>query len=95
MNLTTGWTLTVGRSQENAEDGEECGPLAAFGCLRALSTVLETVSSLPHLMPQVMIYSRGVLLHSVVFRTHQHENAVVRMCAAAHAVCFANWFTVV
>ena len=40
-------------SQENAEDGEECGPLAAFGCLRALSTVLDTVSSLPHLMPQV------------------------------------------
>jgi len=42
--------------QENAEDGEECGPLAAFGCLRALSTVLDTVSSLPHLMPQVRLH---------------------------------------
>ena len=44
--------------QENAEDGEECGPLAAFGCLRALSTVLDTVSSLPHLMPQVTAHIR-------------------------------------
>ncbi len=46
-------------SQENAEDGEECGPLAAFGCLRALSTVLDTVSSLPHLMPQVSVSCCG------------------------------------
>ena len=29
------------------------GALAVFGCLRALSTVLDSVSSLPHLFPQL------------------------------------------
>ena len=33
------------------EAAEEEGALAAFGCLRALSTVLESVSSLPHIFP--------------------------------------------
>ena len=43
-------------SQANQEEGqterdEDEGSLAAFGCLGALSTVLESVSSLPHLFP--------------------------------------------
>ena len=38
-------------SEEDEDRDEEEGALAAFGCLRALSTVLESVSSLPHLFP--------------------------------------------
>ena len=36
--------------QETERDEDE-GSLAAFGCLGALSTVLESVSSLPYLFP--------------------------------------------
>lgn len=35
----------------DSERDEDEGSLAAFGCLGALSTVLESVSSLPHLFP--------------------------------------------
>ncbi len=38
---------------DEAEDDEDIGALAAFGCLRALSTVLDSVSRLPHLFPQL------------------------------------------
>jgi hypothetical protein len=39
---------------EAAEDeGDDSGALAAVGCLRAISTILESVSSLPHLFGQV------------------------------------------
>ena len=41
----------VQTSEEDEDRDEEEGALAAFGCLRALSTVLESVSSLPHLFP--------------------------------------------
>ena len=41
------------RQENEGDDSEEFGPLAAYGCLRALSTVLDTVSSLPHLIPQL------------------------------------------
>ena len=41
----------VQASEEDDDRDEEEGALAAFGCLRALSTVLESVSSLPHLFP--------------------------------------------
>lgn len=37
---------------DNERDEDE-GSLAAFGCLGALSTVLESVSSLPHLFPSL------------------------------------------
>ena len=38
---------------DEAEDEEDIGALAAFGCLRALSTVLESVSRLPQMFPQL------------------------------------------
>ncbi|ERN11860.1 importin beta-like SAD2 [Amborella trichopoda] len=41
------------QSAEADEDGDESGALAAVGCLRAISTILESVSRLPHLFPQV------------------------------------------
>lgn len=41
------------QGSDEAEDDEDIGALAAFGCLRALSTVLESVSRLPHMFPQL------------------------------------------
>lgn len=36
-------------TSEEEEDGDDAGALAAVGCLRAIGTILESVSSLPHL----------------------------------------------
>ena len=41
------------QGSDEAEDAEDIGALAAFGCLRALSTVLDSVSRLPQLFPQL------------------------------------------
>ncbi|KAM6545760.1 hypothetical protein CsatB_026496 [Cannabis sativa] len=38
---------------ETEEDADDSGALAAVGCLRAISTILESVSRLPHLFVQV------------------------------------------
>lgn len=38
---------------EADEDADDPGALAAVGCLRAISTILESVSRLPHLFVQV------------------------------------------
>lgn len=35
------------------EEEDEPGALAAMGCLRAIGTILESISSLPHLFPQL------------------------------------------
>ena len=43
----------VSQASDEAEEDEDIGALAAFGCLRALSTVLESVSRLPHMFPQL------------------------------------------
>ncbi|KAF2933398.1 importin beta-like SAD2 isoform X1 [Oryza sativa Japonica Group] len=40
-------------SSEADEEVEDTGALAAVGCLRAISTILESISSLPHLFPQI------------------------------------------
>jgi hypothetical protein len=40
------------KADEDNED-EDMGALAAVGCLRAISTILESISSLPHLYPQL------------------------------------------
>jgi hypothetical protein len=40
-------------SSEADDEVEDSGALAAVGCLRALSTILESVSSLPHLFIQI------------------------------------------
>lgn len=36
-------------TSEADEEGDDPGALAAVGCLRAISTILESVSRLPHL----------------------------------------------
>ncbi|XP_024026202.1 importin beta-like SAD2 isoform X1 [Morus notabilis] len=38
---------------EADDEADDPGALAAVGCLRAISTILETVSRLPHLFPEV------------------------------------------
>lgn len=40
-------------SSEADEEAEDTGALAAVGCLRAISTILESISSLPHLFIQI------------------------------------------
>ncbi|XP_068645315.1 importin beta-like SAD2 isoform X2 [Aristolochia californica] len=40
-------------SSETEEDADDPGALAAVGCLRAISTILESVSRLPHLFTEV------------------------------------------
>ena len=40
-------------STEADDEVEDSGALAAVGCLRALSTILESISSLPHLFIQI------------------------------------------
>ncbi|KAG9141479.1 hypothetical protein Leryth_001925 [Lithospermum erythrorhizon] len=38
---------------EEDEEGDDSGALAAVGCLRAISTILESISSLPHLFAHI------------------------------------------
>lgn len=40
-------------ASEADEEGDDSGALAAVGCLRAISTILESVSRLPHLYVQI------------------------------------------
>ncbi|KAM0867042.1 hypothetical protein ACQ4PT_042251 [Festuca glaucescens] len=40
-------------SSEADDEADDSGALAAVGCLRAISTILESVSSLPHLFTQI------------------------------------------
>ena len=46
------WSAALQGSGAEDED-DDFGALAAFGCLRAISTVLESVSTLTHLFPQL------------------------------------------
>ncbi|KAK9824621.1 hypothetical protein WJX72_011782 [[Myrmecia] bisecta] len=61
------WRIQANQDEENEDDEDDMGALAAYGCLRALATVLESVSSLPHLFPQ---------LEEIVFPVMQ------KMCSA-------------
>ena len=40
-------------TSEADDDADDPGALAAVGCLRAISTILESVSRLPHLFVQI------------------------------------------
>lgn len=40
-------------SSEAEDEADDSGALAAVGCLRAISTILESISSLPHLFIQI------------------------------------------
>lgn len=62
---------------EADEDGDDSGALAAVGCLRAISTILESISSLPHLFAHIeptllpimrrMLTTDGQGTHYIVF----------------------------
>ncbi|CAM8924430.1 unnamed protein product [Rhodiola kirilowii] len=52
QNLATAFWKCM-RSAEAEDDADEAGALAAVGCLRAISTILESVSRLPHLFFQI------------------------------------------
>ena len=72
-------------SSEADDEADDSGALAAVGCLRAISTILESISSLPHLFAQMeptllpimrrMLTSDGqgmVLLESFLEATNEH-----------------------
>lgn len=40
-------------TSEADDEADDAGALAAVGCLRAMSTILESVNSLPHLFVQI------------------------------------------
>jgi len=50
QNLTAAFWKCLG---DDAEEDDDVGALAAVGCLRAISTIMESVSTLPHLYPQL------------------------------------------
>ncbi|XP_078434318.1 ARM repeat superfamily protein isoform X2 [Wolffia australiana] len=52
QNLAAAFWRCINSSDES-EDGDDPGALAAVGCLRAISTILESVSRLPHLFVQI------------------------------------------
>ncbi|KAK4489123.1 hypothetical protein RD792_004917 [Penstemon davidsonii] len=52
QNLATAFWKCM-NSAEADEEGDDSGALAAVGCLRAISTILESVSSLPHLFAHI------------------------------------------
>ena len=51
QNLAAAFWKVVQESESKEDD--ECGILASIGCLRAMSTILESVSSLPHMYPEL------------------------------------------
>ncbi|KAJ3675691.1 hypothetical protein LUZ60_004733 [Juncus effusus] len=53
QNLAAAFWRCMDMSEANEDETDDSGALAAVGCLRAISTILESVSSLPHLFPQV------------------------------------------
>ena len=51
QNLAAAFWKVVQESESKEDD--DCGILASIGCLRAMSTILESVSSLPHMYPEL------------------------------------------
>ncbi|KAL3507171.1 hypothetical protein ACH5RR_032553 [Cinchona calisaya] len=52
QNLAAAFWKCLNTAEED-DEGDDPGALAAVGCLRAISTILESVSSLPHLFVQI------------------------------------------
>ncbi|WOL14409.1 importin beta-like SAD2 isoform X1 [Canna indica] len=52
QNLAAAFWKCLNTSEED-DEADDSGALAAVGCLRAISTILESVSSLPHLFVQI------------------------------------------
>jgi len=44
------------------EDDDDAGALAAVGCLRAISTIMESVSTLPHMYPQIEVMCMPIMV---------------------------------
>ncbi|KAM7255965.1 hypothetical protein ACFE04_011706 [Oxalis oulophora] len=53
QNLAAAFWRCINSAEEADEEADDPGALAAVGCLRAISTILESVSRLPHLFVQV------------------------------------------
>ncbi|CAD5166944.1 unnamed protein product [Musa acuminata subsp. malaccensis] len=52
QNLAAAFWKCLNTSEAD-EEADDSGALAAIGCLRAISTILESISSLPHLFAQI------------------------------------------
>ncbi|KAJ6801624.1 importin beta-like SAD2 [Iris pallida] len=53
QNLADAFWRCLSTSEAAADEADDPGALAAVGCLRAISTILESVSRLPHLFVQI------------------------------------------
>ncbi|KAJ6798277.1 importin beta-like SAD2 [Iris pallida] len=53
QNLATAFWRCLSTSEAADDEADDPGALAAVGCLRAISTILESVSRLPHLFVQI------------------------------------------
>ncbi|KAL9247096.1 hypothetical protein vseg_020563 [Gypsophila vaccaria] len=53
QNLAAAFWKCMSTAEADEESDDPGGALAAVGCLRAISTILESVSSLPHLFGQI------------------------------------------
>jgi hypothetical protein len=72
------WPLLQASVEEDDEEEGGEGLMAAYGCMRALSTVLDSVSSMPALFPQ---------LEAILFPVMQVLRlSCVSWCTVSHAV---------
>lgn len=53
QHLATAFWRIQQQDEENEDDDDDTAALAAYGCVRTIGTLLEAVSTLPHLYPQV------------------------------------------
>lgn len=53
QNLAAAFWKCMNTNDEADDEGDDSGALAAVGCLRAISTILESVSRLPHLFVHI------------------------------------------
>lgn len=71
QNLTAAFMKMTDAEDDDDDDDDGTGALAAFGCLRAITTVLESMSSMRHLYPQL-----EEILYPMLFKmlsTEGHE----------------------
>ncbi len=60
--------------EENDDDDDDTAALAAYGCVRTIGTLLEAVSTLPHLYPQACCWVLGVCIYITQQTPHTQQS---------------------
>lgn len=79
-------------TSEADDEVDDPGALAAVGCLRAISTILESVSRLPHLFPQIEptllpIMRRMLTTDGQGMYTHRWSKLKIHACWICLTIC--------